>query len=283
MTLACTDVRFSYPAARHAAREVLRSVSVSLAPARVTAIIGPNGCGKSTLLKLLLGLLAPASGTVTLGRQPLAALTHAQRVRNLVYVPQQSSLAFSYSAAEVVAMGRLVEGASASHHSVQRALERVGMADRAADPVAHLSAGQRQRVTLARALAQIELASDGPRAMLCDEPVSAMDPRHAIEAMHVVREVARGGVAVGVVLHDLSAALRFADDAIALGEDGRVLAAGSAGQVLVPRVLEQLFGIGFEVVQAPSGGHAVVPREVGVPGCGGVSSPSAGSDTIGAS
>lgn len=259
MTLACNDVRFSYPAARGAAREVLRGVTVSLAPARVTAIIGPNGCGKSTLLKVLLGLLAPATGTVTLGQRSLDALSQGQRVRNLVYVPQQTSLAFSYSAAEVVAMGRLIEGASASHESVRRALDRVGMADRAADPVAHLSAGQRQRVTLARALAQIELASDGARAMLCDEPVSAMDPRHAMEAMEIVRGVAAAGVAVGVVLHDLSAALRFADDAIALGEDGRVLAAGPVGQVLVPQVLERLFGIGFEVLSTASGRRAVVP------------------------
>ena len=77
-------------------------------------------------------------------------------------------------------------------------------------------------------------------------------------AMEIVRGVAASGVAVGVVLHDLSAALRFADDAIALGEDGRVLAAGPVDEVLVPQVLERLFGIGFEVLSTASGRRAVV-------------------------
>jgi iron complex transport system ATP-binding protein len=161
-------------------------------------------------------------------------------------------------------MGRLVEGGSGSAEAVDAALARVDMLAQADVPFAHLSAGQRQRVTLARALAQLELACEGTRVLLCDEPVSAMDPRHALEAMSLLRDLAvRKGVAVGVVLHDLSAALRFADDAVALGADGRVLAAGLAAEVLRAEVLERLFGVAFVVVQQPGVRAVVVGEESG--------------------
>lgn len=258
---------FAYPASGRttrgggAAAPVLAGVSLRLAPGRLTAIIGPNAAGKSTLLKLLLGLLQPKAGRVELDGAGLEAMSHAQRVRALAYVPQSSSLAFSYATRDVVAMGRLVEGGSGSAEAVDAALARVDMLAQADVPFAHLSAGQRQRVTLARALVQLELACEGTRVLLCDEPVSAMDPRHALEAMSLLRDLAvRKGVAVGVVLHDLSAALRFADDAVALGADGRVLAAGLAAEVLRAEVLERLFGVAFVVVQQP-GVRAVVVGE----------------------
>jgi len=261
MSLVCRDLSFSYAASARGtgARHVLHAVSATFAPGRVTAIIGPNGCGKSTLLKLMLGLLTPDAGTITLGNEPVAHLPRDRRARALVYLPQSSSLAFSYTAAQVVAMGRLVEGASAADAAIHSALSRVAMADRADDPMEHLSAGQRQRVTLARALGQIGLACDGPRAMLCDEPVSAMDPRHAQQSLAILRDLARTtpDIAVVVVLHDLTAALHWADDVLALGADGRVAAAGPAVEVLTPATLSRLFKVGCAVIEG-GGRRAIV-------------------------
>ncbi len=249
MTLDLRQVSFGYSPRSL----VLRAVDASFLPARLTAIIGPNGAGKSTLLRLLAALRDPTKGSVTLDATALSAIPRAERAARLVYLPQQSAVAFDYTASEVVAMGLYARGHASDREQVQIALAEVGLAERADDPFATLSAGQQQRVTLARALAQLgPHTNTKPRFLLADEPVSAMDPRHAIEAMNLLRSLTSsggGGTGVVVVLHDLSLALRYADDAILLNAGGTLAAAGTASSVLSQQHLEPLFGIAFETLR----------------------------------
>lgn len=232
MPIVVDRVSFAYTPTR----PVLAEVDLTFARG-VTAILGPNGCGKSTLLKLMLGLLTPGSGSVHLGNasQPLHAQPHAWRARRLVYVPQRASPALAFSVQEYIAMG------ACDRSAIDGALERLELRDRADEPLPRLSAGQQQRATLARALAQ---HTPETIAILADEPVSAMDPRHALVGLDELRARAASSVIV-IVLHDLAQARRVADHVVLLSAAGRVAASGSADEVLTPERLERVFDVPF--------------------------------------
>jgi len=260
VTIEATSLSFSY----RPGTPVLRAVTASFPAASVTCIVGPNGAGKSTLLRALAGLASPTSGTATLDGTPVTALRAADRARRVVHIPQASRVGFAFSALEVVRMGRYAVGGDRSDHAARRALDQVGLLDRADDVFSSLSAGQQQRVTIARALAQLDLPrhttnTPASRALLADEPVSAMDPRYAQLSLGLLRDAARTGSAVVVVLHDLAAALRHADRAILLDQRGTIAASGSAEEVLRPERLEPVFGVPFRAFESDGRRVSIVP------------------------
>ncbi len=235
----------------------LRDLSAAFPAGTFTAIIGPNGAGKSTLLRLLLGVLDPSQGRVTLDDRPLADLTRHQRARRLAYAPQRSSVAFAFSARAVVALGRFAADSAEHHPAVDHALRAVDMLAQAATTFGNLSVGQQQRVTLARALAQLDLpapsSGQGARPfLLLDEPVSAMDPAHALHAMGLLRALADAGVGVVAVLHALALVARYADRVVALGASGSPLAQGPTRDILRPDLLGELFGAEFRPLLDPT-------------------------------
>lgn len=240
---------------------VLTGVSAGFGRGRVTAVVGPNGSGKTTLLRLLAGVLSPAAGEVSVAGKPVADLAEPERAGLLAYLPQRSDPAFRFTAAEVTAFGALGRSADEAQALALDALETVGMADRASATLDELSAGQRQLVALARARCQL-VARPTARVLLADEPTAAMDPRHAIATLRGLRSIASEGCAVIVVVHDLSMALRFADDALLLDASGTVSAAGPAETVIEPAVLSPVYGIGFHRTDEHAGGpRAVLPTE----------------------
>ena len=245
---------------------MLHGVTASFAPGRLTAVVGPNGAGKTTLLRLLLGVLKPTSGAVTLeldGRpDDVWALTARARAPHIAYVPQQPSAGESFTVEQVVRLGRLARPTMPG--AIDAALEELSLLGERGCLFETLSAGQQQRVALARAVAQLAGGDVPPahQALLADEPCSAMDPNHMVRAMGVLRAQATAGRSVIVVLHDLTAALRFADDALVLDVTGGVAASGAATDVLTPSVLGGVYSIGFERLEAPGGAaHALVPGD----------------------
>ena len=204
----------------------LATVDVALQPGRLTAILGPNGAGKSTLLSLLSGQSRPLGGQVRLGGKALGHYSAAQLALVRAVMPQENSVAFDFSVQEVVEWGRFAHRSAPSQNEgaiALQALEATGVAHLALRNINTLSGGERARVHLARALAQLwEPRPDGAaRWLLLDEPTAALDLSHQHQAMALLRLWAEEqGVGVVAVLHDLNLALRYAHDVLLL-EGGR--------------------------------------------------------------
>ena len=230
--------------------EVLRAVSLAAPHGRVLGLIGPIGSGKTTLLRLLHGAFASPTGSVTVDGERLRAMPPREAARRLAVVVQESGGESALSVAEMVVLGRgphlstFARTGDHDHRIAAQALHRVGAAHLASRAFAGLSGGERQRVLIARALAQ------QATHLLLDEPTNHLDIRYQHEVLGLVAGLAHDlATTVVVVLHDLNLAARYCDDLVLLDEGG-VAAAGPVGDVLVPEVLEPVYGIGIERLEA---------------------------------
>lgn len=223
-------------------REVLRGVSASLQAGRVTAILGPNGSGKTTLVKSLAGLIEADAGVIRYGDRVIPRIPVRERAQMIGYLPQDGAVHWNIGVRELVALGRLPHRSPFAGPSDQdrgavtvalAATDTLGLADRRVD---ELSGGERARVLLARVLA------GQPQWLLADEPLASLDPVHQLDMLDQFRALARGGMGVVIVLHDLVQAARAADDVVLLSEGG-VVGVGRADEVLTPDPLRAAFGI----------------------------------------
>jgi len=244
-------------------RAVLRDVDLTLARGETLGLIGPNGSGKTTLVRILAGLLAPSSGTVTIDGRPLATWARGELARRLAVVPQDVTIEFPFTALEVVLMGRAPYlGALGFPRALDLGVARAAMArldvggleDR---PLDRLSGGERQRVLLARALAQ------EPDILLLDEPTTHLDLKHQAGVHDVVRGLGRErGVGTVSVLHDLNLAAMYCDR-LALLAGGRIVATGAPREVLTAERLSAAYATEIVVAENEATGPVVlaVPRD----------------------
>ncbi len=249
MPLAARKIGFSYARSR----PVLRSVSCEIPAGALTAIVGPNGAGKSTLVRLLAALRTPTSGSVLLDGKPLTDIGPHARARRIAFIEQRPDLAFDFSVRRVVRFGAYASGSDENH--IDDALDRFELRGIARQPYGSLSVGQQQRVSIARAW--VQLGARRGTYLLADEPCSAMDPRHALLTMHALRQLAQSGVGVGVVIHDLNLAARFADRAIVLGLRGTLEGQGDSRSILTGGGLSGVFEVLIVRHEIP-GAHAVL-------------------------
>ncbi len=233
---------------------VVRGVSLLAEEGQVLGLVGPNGCGKSTLLRTMYRARRPASGTVRLGTDDLWAMPRREIARSVAVMTQEGSGEFDLDVVDVVMLGRL------PHHSglaadtphdfelVHTALQRVGAGHLAARMFAGLSGGEKQRVLLARCLAQ------EPRTLVLDEPTNHLDIAFQHELLAIVRGLNR---TVVVALHDLNLALAYCD-VVAVMQAGQLVAQGPPADVLTPVLVRDVFGIEADVLSHPRSGRHVL-------------------------
>jgi iron complex transport system ATP-binding protein len=235
----------------YGSRRVLQDVSLEVNSGELLALIGPNGAGKSTLVRAASGIIPVDAGILRTNGHDLLSLPLMARARHLAVVPQAVTLPPAFSAWETVLLGRtpylnFLGQVSAGDERIARlALERVDALDLADRRVGELSGGEAQRVLLARALAQ------STPILLMDEPSAHLDLQHQVALMELARSLAhQDGLTVLVALHDLNLAARYADR-LALLVSGRIMALGTASQVLTPETIAAAYGLQVEVLPHP--------------------------------
>ena len=261
------NVSFRYAAG---APLVVDGVTVRLAEGALAGILGPNGSGKTTLLRLVSGTRQPSSGRVLLGDRSLAHLSRREIARHIAVVPQETELAFEYRAIEIVLMGRhphlgvfTVEGPD-DIGIAQEAMASTGTNHLAERLFHELSGGEKQRVVIAAALAQIGRRSasptSGPSVALLDEPTASLDLGYQLEISSLLLSLNRDRrVTMAISTHDLNLAASICRELIMI-RDGRVVAAGPTSDVLTPDNIRALYDVEADVqVNSETGHTTVVP------------------------
>jgi len=239
---------------------VLHDINLSLRAGEMVGLLGPNGSGKTTLLKLASGILKPKQGEIKLGGSNLSQLSRKSIARSVAVVPQQFHMPFAFTTSEVVMLGRipfikaLTGETAADRQAVAAAVELVGITELTQRRFDELSGGERQKITLAMALAQ------QPKLLLLDEPTVHLDISHQVDTLELVRSLnVEQGLTVIAAMHDLNLASLYFDRLILLKE-GRISAEGTPAQILTEDTIREVFSASVRVEPHPATGvpHIVV-------------------------
>jgi iron complex transport system ATP-binding protein len=247
MRLEVRDLSYSF-----GDKSVLKEVSFEVEPGEFMGLMGPNGSGKTTLLRCMMNYLSPPADAISIDGAAIESLTPDKIARTFAVVPQSSSTDFTFSAYDIVMMGRIPHRKSrfagpskADADAVRSAMERTGTWKLSGRPFFALSGGERQRVIIARAVAQ------HPEALLLDEPTVYLDINGQLEVMDLIRSLNREeGITVISVLHDVNLAARYCDR-IALLSEGWLEAVGPPREVLKPEVIRSVYGVDVVVRRDP--------------------------------
>ena len=247
---------------KYGAVPVLQDLDLQLEKGCCYGVLGPNGSGKTTLLDLLCGLLVPESGAITLCGRPLVDWSHRQLARKVALVPQDFVVRFGFTVREVVEMGRhphlgrFAGLSTRDHRLVDLVLEELGIGAFADRPVTRLSGGEKQRVAVARALAQ------DPEVLLLDEATSNLDIFHSLSILGTIRDrIREQGLTVVAALHDLNLATFFCDRLIFI-KNGRMVCQGPINEVLRAEIIHEVYGVEAEVRQDAFSGCSQVSFRV---------------------
>jgi iron complex transport system ATP-binding protein len=241
-------------------RPILRDISFSLRPGTVTGIIGPNGSGKTTILRLLDGIVPPLSGEVILwGDRPLSGMKRKEIARHIAMVPQNGGLYHHQTVFQFAIQGRSPHLSLLGFESLEdeqialEALEMTQLTRYRGSRVSEISGGEKQRLLLARALAQ------QTELLLLDEFTANLDINYQVELMRLVRRITREkNLATLVVSHEINLLGSFSDHIILMAQ-GMIHRQGSVPQALTPEHLKQIFGLDFSVRQLPGEKVEVLP------------------------
>lgn len=235
-------------------RMVLKGIDLCLREEDFAVLAGPNGAGKSTLLYALLGFLTASRGSVSYYGRDLSRYKRVELARLVSYVPQESYFEFDYPVSEIVLMGRypylgvMQSWLPEDRLIVEKVLRQLGLESFADRYFSQLSGGEKQRVLIARALAQ------DTKYIFLDETLSQLDINHQIEIMNLLREIhLRHKKGVLLISHNLNLAANYAGKMILL-KDGLILADGSPADLMQPALLGDLFGIELQTMINPISG-----------------------------
>jgi iron complex transport system ATP-binding protein len=242
VNLTIKGLTFSYNS-----HKILNDLNVVVENSEVLSLVGPNGSGKTTLIKCIDRILKP-HGSIFLDGTEIESMSRQEVARQIGYVPQSSSTPLATTVFDTVLMGRRPHiswrVADSDLDKVAEVLEKLHLEDLAMMDFAKLSGGQKQKVLIARALAQ------EPAILLLDEPTSNLDMRHQLEVMEIVWDlVHEKKIAAVMAIHDLNLASRFSDKLVML-KNGRIYAAGEPKALLNEENIGKVYGIEAVVMNA---------------------------------
>jgi len=242
---------------------VLKGISLTAEAGTITVVMGANGSGKTSLIRLLTGEIPANQGSIHFNHDLIENWSPARRACKMAVLPQASTLNFPFTVKEVVMLGRTPHstGLKKDAQIVSEVLELVDAIDLESRLYTHLSGGEKQRVQLARVLAQIWNPEDElDQAILLDEPSASLDLEHQQLMLKVVKDLALRNVTVLLVLHDINLATFCADQIIML-RGGQVAKAGKPIDVVQPDIIKQIFNVDVDVIKSqPRGLPVVIPR-----------------------
>jgi|AntAceMinimDraft_1070359.scaffolds.fasta_scaffold44764_2 iron complex transport system ATP-binding protein len=236
-------------------KTILDSVNLTLKTGELAVLLGANGAGKSSVLRCALGLASAATGESSIDQQPLQRISTLQRAKLAAYLPQRRPMAWPVKVFDVVSLGRYAYGVRLGRLKgvdlalVEAAIEACDLQALRNRRMDTLSGGESARVHCARAFAA------NADLLLADEPNAALDPKHELGIMQLIRNYVDGGRGALVVAHEANLAARFADRLIWM-RDGRIYADGSVAETMTAEMMAEIYGVKAQIHQVA--GHTNV-------------------------
>ena len=232
-------------------KKILKNIKFDVPAGKITALIGPNGSGKSTLMRAISGEIS-YQGKIYINECDINSMKAWELAAIRAVLPQNSSVAFPFTVAEVIHIGLRNTTDSSTDHLINDALDCVGLLSLAKREYSQLSGGEQQRVQLARVLAQVwsPLVDGTAKWIFLDEPVSSLDISYQLEVMNIMQNYAYQGGGVLTIMHDLNLTAMYADN-VGLLHNGKLLCFGTPSQVMNDKILSEAYSCEIKVNKTP--------------------------------
>ena len=251
MTYKATNISFSY-----AGKKILDKASLQIQPGEIVTILGPNGCGKTTLIKILSTEIKPDLGDVHIGDKKINKIKSTKLAKMRSVVSQKTNMSFGFSVSEIIEMGMNPYGQKITKESsgeISRVLKDYELEKFKNKNYLKLSAGEQQRVNIARSIVQLNQAdTNQAKYLLMDEPTSSLDVHFQVKLAKNLKQLSNKNVGIGLVLHDINMALSISDRIVLFSSKKTVEFLEKPFEEKLPvslSMLEQAFKSKFEVIR----------------------------------
>ncbi|MGC9137910.1 MAG: ABC transporter ATP-binding protein [Thermoplasmata archaeon] len=251
------DIEFSY-----GSKKIIDGISFDLMPGEILGFLGPNGSGKTTLIKLVGGILKKERGTIRIKGRDIEKYSRRELARIVSIVPSDLEPGFDFTVQDLVAMGRYPyigffdSFTQRDYEIIRRSMEATGVSHLSMNSVREISGGEKQRMLIARALAQ------DTEILLMDEPTSNLDIKYQVEILELIEGIRRTGRAIMITMHDVNMAIRYCTR-LALISKGKIYSIGPPDNVINENSINMVYGINGKIIRNGDGKIVyIIPEKI---------------------